>query len=410
MIGATTCAKVVVAYYASWDIYARNFNVWQIDTTSITHINYAFANISNGQVVQGDPWADSQKVNVGHGDSWSDPADYLHGNFYQLYRLKQANRHLKTMISIGGWTWSGQFSTIASTATSRATFAKSAVDFILTFGFDGIDIDWEYPVSGGLETNARSPEDGANYVLLMQEIREQAAIHTDRRILLTAGISGGIYALVNFQLAAMDQYVDFFSMMAYDFTGAWSPTADHQSNLLARSPDVDSIQKAVQYALEQGVTPRKLVIGLPLYGRSFARTAGLGQPFDGLGSGSWEPGSYDYNTLPSAGSTPQWDAESGAPFCYNEETQELVSYDTPASVSQKLDWMLQLGLGGVMFWEISGDYSFSDPRSLLGEASRWLRDSLDVSENELNYPMSPYLNIRGGAVQREMTGAEDEDS
>ncbi len=407
MIGATACAKVVVAYYASWDIYARNFNVWQIDTTSITHINYAFANISNGQVVQGDPWADSQKVNVGHGDSWSDPADYLHGNFYQLYRLKQANRHLKTMISIGGWTWSGQFSTIASTATSRATFAKSAIDFVNTFGFDGIDIDWEFPGSGGgLAHNARSPDDGANFVLLLDQVRREAAAK-GTPILLSAAIGGSIEQMGSLHLRQMDAHLDHFAMMAYDYSGPWSPTTRHHANLQGSEPSVIS---AARYALSSGVTPRKLVIGMPLYGRSFATTTGLGQPFAGAGGGTWEPGLYDYRRVAEAAGGRAclrggaWDVHSKATYCHDLPGGELISYDDSKSLAAKLDAIASLDLGGLMFWEISADYPTSDGRSLLAEAARRLDGCLDRSTNRLSYPRSPYRNLADGGRQQKAAG------
>jgi len=87
--------------------------------------------------------------------------------------LKSQNRHLKTLISVGGWTLSQRFSDIALTDESRLKFAKSAVTFMQKYQFDGIDIDWEYPVSGGEPGNRYRPEDGDNYVKLVKEVRSQ---------------------------------------------------------------------------------------------------------------------------------------------------------------------------------------------------------------------------------------------
>ncbi|PJF17291.1 Glycoside hydrolase, family 18, catalytic domain-containing protein [Paramicrosporidium saccamoebae] len=388
---------VSVAYFISWGIYARNFNVWNINPTGLTHINYAFANIADGKVVLGDPWADTDKVNEGHGDSWNDPPNYLHGNFYQLFRLKQQYRWIKTGISVGGWTWSGSFSNIAATDAGRKMFVTSALNFILTYGMDYVDLDWEYPVSGGLPENSRRPEDGTNLVLLLQEFKRQIAAYPGRNIKVTMAVSCGLVTLVNYKLAQMDPYIDYYNMMCYDFTGSFSPVADHQSNLFGRDASVDSVIKAVDYAIASGADRKKLVIGVPIYGRGFAQCSGLTQPFSGGGPGTWEPGVYDQKVLPLAGCTQLWEPVSNASFCYNQASKMLISYDTPTSVSYKMQWLLSMGLGGSMFWELSADYPFSSDQSLQRMINIWLGPYLDKSNNELCYPMSPYGNINNVA-------------
>ena len=128
----------VVGYYTSWSVYARNYHVAQLPADKVTHINYAFANISGGQIALGDRYADIDKFYPG--DSWAPGA--LRGNFNQLRKLKQKHSHLRTLISIGGWTWSGNFSDAVLTPASRQAFARSCVDFIVQYGFDGVDLDW----------------------------------------------------------------------------------------------------------------------------------------------------------------------------------------------------------------------------------------------------------------------------
>ena len=129
----------VVAYYTGWSTYARNYQVTDIPAAKVTHLNYAFANVSNGQCVLGDSYADTDKFFPG--DSWDTGA--LRGNFNQLIKLKAKYPALKTLISVGGWTWSANFSAAASTDASRKLFATSCADFMQKYGFDGIDIDWE---------------------------------------------------------------------------------------------------------------------------------------------------------------------------------------------------------------------------------------------------------------------------
>ncbi|GJM82552.1 hypothetical protein HMSSN139_50480 [Paenibacillus sp. HMSSN-139] len=122
----------------------------------------------NGTIVLGDPWIDAGKQFPG--DTWDQP---IAGNIHQLNKLKQANPHLKTIISVGGWTWSNRFSDVAASQVTRETFANSAVDFLRKFNFDGIDLDWEYPVAGGLPGNSYRPEDKQNYTKLLREIRNK---------------------------------------------------------------------------------------------------------------------------------------------------------------------------------------------------------------------------------------------
>ena len=145
----------IVGYYAAWQAYSGSYPD-QIDASKLTHINYAFANIGP-----------DLKLTLGYPDV--DP-----NNIRLLNSLKLKNPDLKTLISVGGWNWSGRFSDAALTDTSRSAFADSCVDFIVKYGFDGIDLDWEYPVSGGLTTNIKRPEDKQNFTLLLQKIREKA--------------------------------------------------------------------------------------------------------------------------------------------------------------------------------------------------------------------------------------------
>jgi chitinase len=157
--------RKVIGYYPAWGTYARNYQVADIPGEKVSHINYAFANISGGKCVLGDSYADIDKAFAG--DTWD--TGVLRGNFNQLIKLREQNPHLQTLISLGGWTWSSNFSDVAATPESRKAFVDSCVDFMEQYKFDGIDVDWEYPVGGGLYPG--KPEDKTNYTLLMQELR-----------------------------------------------------------------------------------------------------------------------------------------------------------------------------------------------------------------------------------------------
>src|SRR5258705_974926 len=146
----------VVGYLASGGVNSKGTRIASLPASDLTHIFYAFANIdSGGRVVLGDARIDP-------------------GNFAELERLKARYPHLKLLISVGGWTWSGRFSDAALTAASRATFTTSALDLFIRRWpglFDGVDIDWEFPVQGGLKGNVERPADKQNFTLLLAELR-----------------------------------------------------------------------------------------------------------------------------------------------------------------------------------------------------------------------------------------------
>ena len=360
----------VIGYFAAWDVYDRDYHVNEIPAAQLTHINYAFANIADGQCVLGDPYADTDKAYPG--DTWDEGAK--RGNFHQLEILKAAHPHLKTLISVGGWTWSGQFSDVALTAESRKKFAASCVEFMTAHGFDGIDIDWEYPVGGGLPENTYRPEDKQNYTLLLREIRAQLKEKGEadgRDYLLTIAAPAGANVYKNLELAEVAAELDWINLMTYDFHGGWDTVTNFNAPLYASSTDPSSdpvvqkqfnIDSAVSGYMSGGVPANKIVLGVPFYGRGFkgvpGGNQGLYQSHTGLPQGTWEAGMFDYydlkaNYIPSY--TRAWHDEAKVPWLYSAATGIMISYDDPESMSLKAAYAKERGLGGAMIWELSGD-------------------------------------------------------
>ncbi|WFD29673.1 hypothetical protein MSPP1_000683 [Malassezia sp. CBS 17886] len=373
--------------FTNWSIYQRNYKPANVPVEKLTHILYAFANIStdDGAVVLSDAWADEQIKYPGDTESGGKE---LFGNLHQFLRYKREHRHLKLLMSIGGWSYSGNFNCLAD-PRKRTRFVESAVALVANYGLDGLDIDWEYPASS---------QEAALYVDLLSDLRgalDQYAQRTapqDGRFLLTiaAPCSPGKYETLH--IDKMDRYLDFWNLMAYDFSGGWDQTANNQANLYGRPFSGDA---AVSYYSSRGVRKDKLVLGIPLYGRGFDGTQGAGTPYASVSKGSIEQGVYNYKELPRPGATEHFDQRAAAGSSYNAQERQFITYDTPASADCKTKYIRDRGLFGGMFWELSGDVPVDQERSLVRRIADGL-GRLDQSPNHIAFPESVFDNVREG--------------
>jgi chitinase len=184
---------------------------------------------------------------------------------------------------------------------------------------------------------------------------------------------------------------------SYDYAGSWDTLSGHQANLhLTNSSAVNqgnfSTAAAVEYYMSQSVPASSLVVGMPLYGRSFLNTKGIGQAYNGLGQGNWEPGIYDYKTIPMDNAKLVEDMKAVGAYTYNPSNQELITFDTPNTVRRKVKYIEKHGLGGVMWWESSGDKQNSDG-ALIPLAAKLL-GKLDSTPNHLRLARFSVLIMR----------------
>ena len=348
----------IIAYFAEWGVYGRDYHVGDIPAAQLTHVMYAFSNpTADGTCEVYDPWA-SLELNG--------------GSLYLLEDLKTTHPHLKTLISLGGWTLSTHFSAIAADPVKRSNFVDSCVDFMLTYGFDGIDVDWEYPVGGGLETGI--PEDKENYTLLLSEFRTKLdQLNPD--YLLTIAAPAGATTVPNMDLPHLADHLDWINIMTYDFHGPWESSTNHHAPLYSNStqPDANNVDTAVQTYLDSGVPAEKLILGVPFYGKTWSGVSGgdgLFQAATDTGPGNYEDGTMDYhhivdNYLNNSAYTRYWDDEAMVPYIHSESEGVFITYDDPESMQLKVDFILDKGLGGAMFWELSGDTSTQELGSIL---------------------------------------------
>ncbi|MFQ6145568.1 glycosyl hydrolase family 18 protein [Streptomyces seoulensis] len=355
--------KVKLGYFTEWGIYGRNYNVKNLVTSGsaakITHINYAFGNVTGGKCAIGDSYADYDKAFTadqsvsGAADTWDQP---LRGNFNQLRELKAKYPNIKILWSFGGWTWSGGF---GDAAKNPAAFAQSCYDLVhdprWADVFDGIDIDWEYPNDCGLTCDTSGPDAFKN---LMAALRAKFGKELVTAATTADGSDGG--KIDHTDYAGASQYVDWYNVMTYDFFGAWDakgPTAPH-SPLTSYSgiPKAGfTTADALAKFKAKGVPAKKLLIGIGFYGRGWTGVTqdAPGGTATGAAPGTYEAGIEDYKVLKT--SCPVTGTVAGTAYAHCGSN--WWSYDTPSTIKSKMAWANSQGLGGAFFWEFSGDTS-----------------------------------------------------
>ncbi|MFF5788846.1 glycosyl hydrolase family 18 protein [Streptomyces sp. NPDC012693] len=353
---------VKMGYFTNWGVYGRNYHVKNIVTSGsaskITHINYAFGNVTGGKCTIGDAYADYDKAYTadqsvdGVADTWDQP---LRGNFNQLRKLKKAYPNIKVLWSFGGWTWSGGFGQAVQNPTA---FAQSCYDLVedprWADVFDGIDLDWEYPNACGLSCDTSGP---AAFKNMMQAMRAKFGANNLVTAAVTADASaGGKIDATDYAGAA--PYMNWFNVMTYDFFGAWAakgPTAPHSPlTSYAGIPQAGfNSAEAIARFKAQGVPANKLLLGIGFYGRGWTGVtqSAPGGTATGPAAGTYEQGIEDYKVLKA--SCPATGTVAGTAYAHCGTN--WWSYDTPATVTSKMSWAKNQGLGGAFFWEFSGD-------------------------------------------------------
>lgn len=338
------CASATPVICAYVFTHGANLTRGQIDAHKLTCVNYAFANIEQGRMVEGAP--------------------ETAGNLAVLTALKRENPNLKVLISVGGWLWSGGFSDMALTPTSRAAFIDSAVAFLSRYNLDGLDIDWEFPDDPGAGHSYR-PEDRQNYTLLVKELRSrfdsmQKQVH--HHLYLTVAVGATTDFLEHTQMGEVQKYVDNVNLMAYDYyePGNEKITGNH-APLFTNPADPASISadRSVREYERAGVPAAKIILGVPFYGHVWGhvppKSHGLFQPGQPVPNAFADYGIIARTMLGQQGYIRYWDDAASVPYLYNASKQIFVSYEDPQSLDFKCKYVLDHRLAGVMFWEYSGD-------------------------------------------------------
>jgi len=345
LLGAATAPSpkpVIVAY-----VFPQNALIHPGDIAAgkVTRINYAFANIADGRIVNGFQNDDQ--------------------NMAALVALKKDNPSLTVLVSVGGWLWSGAFSDMAYTEVSRRTFISSVADFVTRNHLDGVDVDWEYPGLPGSQPRFRV-QDRENYTLLLEDLRasfDKLEKKLKRNLYLTVATGAQAEFLAHTEMDKVQQYVDTVNLMAYDY---YEPDSDaitgHHAPLYTNPADPRKVSADDSVALyeQAGVQPEKIVLGVPFYAHVWGQVPAANH-------GLYQPGKKVDHARELYGASPDamlqngfqryWDPVADVPWLYNSEKQVFVSYDDPESLKSKCKYVLEHRLGGVMFWDYESDAS-----------------------------------------------------
>ncbi|MFC3995536.1 glycoside hydrolase family 18 protein [Nocardiopsis sediminis] len=381
-----------VAYFADWNVANRGYTVADIGDSGaaarLDRILWAFGDVgADGRChvseATGQPWELYQRRYTpdesvdGSADSYRQP---LAGSLHQLRLLRERTPGLGASISLGGWNWSRYFSEAVRTEESRAALVSSCIDLWLRGDlprlggepqggpgaaagvFNGIDLDWEWPVGGGNAHNTTHPGDRRNLTLVAEEFRRRLdalEAETGERYTLSVSLANAEAVIAAAYEPELFEHVDFATVQGYDLTGPWSDTTSPHSQLYAPegAPDAASVDRAVQRYLALGLPPEKLVVGFPGFGRGWAGVPpqGFGRfaPAQGPAPGAYGEGTDSYADLEQRPGQRFLDPVSGGYWIYDGD--QWWSYDTPEVVALKGAYVRDNGLAGMMLWNLDMD-------------------------------------------------------
>jgi GH18 family chitinase len=395
--------KKIIGYFSEWSIYQREYAVEKIPVQGLTHISYAFMfpNLSQedyNKFIKVNKFPPKPyNPNVPEGTLVYHDGYAASINIPKLQKLKRENPQIQVGISVGGWTLSMTFSKIAGNQQLRKTFIESSVDYIIEKGFDYLSIDWEFVGLKGMSYNYVDAEkDGENFTIMMKELRDYMDLKSpNKRLGITVAAGCNPKTLQHY--GGAKDYIDTFELMCYDYYGgSWTKKAGNMTGLYYNPNDKDGSESftndsAIKMAISLGYKPENILMGIPFYGRSwdnlqlynpdgneiFGETQQMSTST--LSGDYGEPALSSYRDIKknvdNGNFTEYYDDVACATWAKNNQNT-TISYDNEKSLKNKMKYINNNKLGGVLIWEISDDVRTYDD-SLL----KVINDNLSNNES-----------------------------
>jgi chitinase len=409
----------VFSYLPSWGSYVGHeyFDVDRdIDYKATTHLTYSFVkpidldrnptpdqnppnqSADNLTAATTNPGVrfDDPDIALNVGGAWNAGGDILNRVKKNLSRYEDKY----FVFSVGGWTYSEnqEFENATRTPELLEKFAKSLVDFMVKYGFDGVDIDWEYPL------NDKAADQFLALHKRVRELMTELSMTTEKYYTLSTATTPNPNNIQYIRPAELVKYVDTVNYMAYDYHGGsfgLDTTTNHNAPLYEPSTPPQApgfwIDNVIQEYIRQGVPNKQLMMGVAYYSRSWVGVPdteivpglpGLGSkgtelPYNGaerndLGGfqqntgGMWGNGSNPYYRMldllrgtPTNGTETvtnfakdyvrYWDPGAQVPYLYSKTDKIFHTYDDVESIGIKVNYILDNQLAGAIVWDLTGD-------------------------------------------------------
>ncbi|MGL5328168.1 MAG: glycosyl hydrolase family 18 protein [Peptostreptococcaceae bacterium] len=421
--------RKIVGYFPEWAYKSKEhnyFNVTDLQWDSLTHIQYSFATVDpeTNKIALGDKVAALEEEFEGMDLSYNgekielDASLPYKGHFNLLQQMKKQFPNVKLLMSVGGWAGSRGFYTMMDTDEGIDTFVQSCVDFVRQYGFDGIDIDFEFPSSTSQSGN---PEDfdvseprrdtiNERYNVMMKKLNkalDEAAAKDNTEYLLTAAVSASSWVLGGVQSNEYAKELDFLSIMSYDYHGGWNEFVENQANIYPDPADRETMNMIMpvlgmdwSYKYYRGVLPpEKILMGVPYYTRGWENVQGGNGT--GLHGSSKTPATGKYNiwgdpdengNIIPAGANPlwhvlnlmeqdpnlkvHWDDVGKVPYIWQNNEKVFLTFENEQSIDERLKYIEEKNLGGALIWVMDGDYGLNPD---------YVEGSTDINEGKYTY-------------------------
>ena len=349
--------KEIIGCYRYWD-YNRNpeaFDPANIPYDKLTIINYSFFYpLESGEIVGIDPAADSRLLKGENLESGSTSGKSL---------MELAKEHgTKVLLSIGGWETSNNFPKVSADVSTRSNFAHWCVKHIKQYGFDGIDIDWEFP---GYKNHNGTDKDRVNFTILLQTVRDSLQAlgeKSDKDYLLTASLPAAAVHLEDMEVEKIAAIVDYINIMTYDLHGSWGEISNHNSALYspAKGDPGRSLDGAFTlYNETHNVPSEKITLCAVFFGYSYSDCDEIYGTHQGADTTLFPKGQdifYSQIAEKMDKFERRWDSTAQAPYLVGKTRNTLISFDDEESVALKAEYINENNGAGIIIWPLLGDY------------------------------------------------------